>query len=225
MNLEQKEFVDYIRTAGKNLLTIVNDILDISKIEAGMLPLESIPFSISSLVDSIRTMLDASATDKHLRLMVTADPDLPAVVLGDPTRLTQILLNLLSNAIKFTRQGGVAVRIEKKEKIKFLIFVYMGGSKSKAAAKEAVKIVVAKEEVEAADAAFVQGKKKTFFFCFFCFIFFLFSLESCRIDQACSRGGRDSASFSQDGADQTSSKAKNCRSTRTKSLDERGMVS
>ncbi|MGM9510784.1 PAS domain S-box protein [Larkinella sp. GY13] len=115
LNREQKEFVEYIRTAGKNLLTIVNDILDISKIEAGMLPLESIPFSIGSLVDSIRTMLDASATDKNLRLTVTADPDLPAVVLGDPTRLTQILLNLLSNAIKFTRQGGVSVRIEKKE--------------------------------------------------------------------------------------------------------------
>ncbi|MGA0558766.1 PAS domain S-box protein [Larkinella sp. VNQ87] len=117
LSKEQKEFVDFIRTAGKNLLTIVNDILDISKIEAGMLPLESIPFSITSLVDSIRTMLDASATDKNLMLSVSTDSDLPEVVLGDPTRLTQILLNLLSNAIKFTRQGGVSVRIEKREEI------------------------------------------------------------------------------------------------------------
>jgi PAS domain S-box-containing protein len=123
LNLEQKEFVEYIRTAGKNLLTIVNDILDISKIEAGMLPLESIPFSISSLVDSIRTMLDASATDKNLRLTVMADPGLPAVVLGDPTRLTQILLNLLSNAIKFTRQGGVSVRIEKKDETPEIVHI------------------------------------------------------------------------------------------------------
>ncbi|GAB3334385.1 hypothetical protein GCM10027299_42560 [Larkinella ripae] len=115
LSAEQKEFVDYVRTAGKNLLTIVNDILDISKIEAGMLPLETIPFSISSLVDSIRTMLDSSAADKNLYLRVTVDSDLPAVVLGDPTRLTQILLNLLSNAIKFTRQGGVKVSIEKLE--------------------------------------------------------------------------------------------------------------
>ncbi|RRB00674.1 PAS domain S-box protein [Larkinella rosea] len=115
LSLEQKEFVDYVRTAGKNLLTIVNDILDISKIEAGMLPLESIPFSISSLVDSIRTMLDASASDKNLLLKVTAEPNLPPVVLGDPTRLTQILLNLLSNAIKFTKQGGIYVRIENRE--------------------------------------------------------------------------------------------------------------
>ncbi|GAB3256720.1 hypothetical protein GCM10027347_18700 [Larkinella harenae] len=115
LSSEQKEFVDYIRTAGKNLLTIVNDILDISKIEAGMLPLESIPFSITSLVDSIRTMLDSTASDKSLYLTVVTDPDLPPVVLGDPTRLTQILLNLLSNAIKFTKQGGVTVLIENRE--------------------------------------------------------------------------------------------------------------
>ncbi|MFD1143506.1 PAS domain S-box protein [Larkinella insperata] len=113
LSSEQKEYVDYVRTAGKNLLTIVNDILDISKIEAGMLPLESIPFSICSLADSIRTMLDASARDKGLFLRVATGPDLPPVVLGDPTRLTQILLNLLSNAVKFTKYGGVAVSIEK----------------------------------------------------------------------------------------------------------------
>lgn len=115
LSSEQKEYVNYVRTAGKNLLTIVNDILDISKIEAGMLPLESIPFSITSLADSIRTMLDSSARDKNLHLTVTTDPDLPAVVLGDPTRLTQILLNLLSNAVKFTKYGGVSVTIEKKQ--------------------------------------------------------------------------------------------------------------
>ncbi|MGV3558197.1 PAS domain S-box protein [Larkinella arboricola] len=115
LSVEQKEYVDYVRTAGKNLLTIVNDILDISKIEAGMLPLESIPFSICSLADSIRTMLDASARDKGLSLRIKTDPDLPPVVLGDPTRLTQILLNLLSNAIKFTKHGGVTVSIEKTD--------------------------------------------------------------------------------------------------------------
>ncbi|MFC5409014.1 PAS domain S-box protein [Larkinella bovis] len=115
MSSDQKEFVDNIRTAGKNLLTIVNDILDISKIEAGMLPLENIPFSITSLVDSIRTMLDSPASEKNLYLTVSVDPELPAVVLGDPTRLTQILLNLLSNAIKFTKQGGVSLRIVKQE--------------------------------------------------------------------------------------------------------------
>ncbi|MVM35462.1 PAS domain S-box protein [Spirosoma sp. HMF4905] len=114
LDSEQTEFTSFIRTAGKNLLNIVNDILDISKIEAGMLPLESIPFSIPSLADSIRTMLHSAATEKNLWLTVETDPTLPAVVLGDPTRLTQILVNLLNNAIKFTQKGGVRVRIEKR---------------------------------------------------------------------------------------------------------------
>ena len=113
LNDEQKEFIAYIGTAGKNLLTIVNDILDISKIESGNLPLETIPFSIQSLVDSIRTMLQATANDKKLSLTTDVDSTIPPVLLGDPTRLTQVLLNLLSNAIKFTKQGSVRLRVEK----------------------------------------------------------------------------------------------------------------
>lgn len=112
---EQQEFVSYIGTAGKNLLTIVNDILDIAKIESGMFTLEIIPFSLPSLVDSIRTMLHTAASDKKLSLTVAVDPGIPPILLGDPTRLTQILLNLMSNAIKFTQQGGVQVRIEKSQ--------------------------------------------------------------------------------------------------------------
>ncbi|GAB4025508.1 hypothetical protein GCM10028773_51350 [Spirosoma koreense] len=115
LDKEQKEFVALVRTAGKNLLTIVNDILDISKIEAGMIKLESIPFSIPLLTASIKTMFQNAATDKDLHLVVETDPTLPTVFLGDPTRLTQILLNLLSNAIKFTKQGGITLRIEKGE--------------------------------------------------------------------------------------------------------------
>lgn len=110
---EQQEFVRYIRTAGKNLLMTVNDILDIAKIEAGNLQLETIPFSVHLLVDSIRTMLLPAATDKKLTLIADVDPVLPPVLLGDPTRLTQILLNLLSNAVKFTQHGRVTVRVEK----------------------------------------------------------------------------------------------------------------
>ncbi|CCH56211.1 multi-sensor hybrid histidine kinase [Fibrisoma limi BUZ 3] len=112
---QQQEFVRYIHTAGKNLLTIVNDILDIAKIEAGKLRLETIPFSIQSLSDSIRTMLLPTAVDKDLQLVVDVDPNLPPVLMGDPTRLTQILLNLLSNAIKFTKQGRVSLRVEQRE--------------------------------------------------------------------------------------------------------------
>lgn len=112
LSAEQQEFVHSLRTAGKNLLTIVNDILDLSKIEAGMLQLESIPFSIASLADSIRIMLLPAALDKDLRLRIETDPILPPVVLGDPTRLTQILLNLTGNAIKFTEKGSVQMHIE-----------------------------------------------------------------------------------------------------------------
>ena len=124
---EQQEFVGYIGTAGKNLLTIVNDILDIAKIEAGMFTLEVIPFSIPSLVDSIRTMLHPAASDKKLSLTVEIDSAIPPILLGDPTRLTQILLNLMSNAVKFTQHGGVQVRVEKSQqtlnsvRIRFII--------------------------------------------------------------------------------------------------------
>ncbi|GAB3760398.1 response regulator [Spirosoma pomorum] len=127
LDSDQQEFVGFVRTAGKNLLTIVNDILDISKIEAGMIRLESIPFSIYLLTASIKTMLQPSAVDKNLYLRIETDPDIPPVLLGDPTRLTQILLNLLSNATKFTKRGGVILRVEKEEqsaetvRIRFLV--------------------------------------------------------------------------------------------------------
>ncbi|MCX6218839.1 response regulator [Spirosoma sp.] len=116
LDADQQEFLRLIRTAGKNLLTIVNDILDISKIEAGMIQLESIPFSIQMLTASIKAMCQGAATDKGLQLIVEIDPNLPTVFMGDPTRLTQILLNLINNAIKFTKQGSVTLLIEQGER-------------------------------------------------------------------------------------------------------------
>jgi signal transduction histidine kinase/FixJ family two-component response regulator len=113
LTAEQNEFVQSVRTAGKNLLTIVNDILDLSKIEAGMLQLEQIPFSLAALTDSVRVMLQPAAAEKGILLDVGTDPDLPPVVLGDPTRLTQILLNLAGNSIKFTERGRVSVRLDR----------------------------------------------------------------------------------------------------------------
>ncbi|WP_420151062.1 histidine kinase dimerization/phospho-acceptor domain-containing protein, partial [Spirosoma sp.] len=111
LDTDQKEYVALLRTASKNLLTIVNDILDISKIEAGMIKLESIPFSIYLLASSIKTMFQAAAVDKDLKLVTEIDSNLPPILLGDPTRLTQILLNLLNNAIKFTKHGSVTLKI------------------------------------------------------------------------------------------------------------------
>ena len=115
LDQQQQEFVGYIHTAGKNLLSIVNDVLDITKLEAGMVVLEEIPFSIHPLADSIRAMFLPMAAEKNLELIVDTDSDLPPFIVGDPTRLTQILLNLVTNAIKFTQQGSVAVRLEKRD--------------------------------------------------------------------------------------------------------------
>ncbi len=112
LNKEQVEYLKAINTASRNLLTIVNDILDISKIEAGMLQFEKIPFSITALVESIKTMLQPTVFDKQLDLDVRIDSNLPSVVLGDPTRLTQVLLNLTSNAIKFTEKGKIQIEIK-----------------------------------------------------------------------------------------------------------------
>ncbi|MFT4031897.1 MAG: response regulator [Siphonobacter sp.] len=112
LNAEQSEFMKAVSTASRNLLTIVNDILDISKIEAGMLQFESIPFSIASLVQSIKIMLQPAVFDKQLELQVVVDEHIPSLVLGDPTRLTQILLNLASNAVKFTEKGKIVVRVQ-----------------------------------------------------------------------------------------------------------------
>jgi CheY-like chemotaxis protein len=91
------------------LLTILNDILDYSKIEAEHLELESIPFDLPKVVHATATLLAVRAREKHLELTVDVPPDVPQMVRGDPTRLRQVLMNLIGNAIKFTEQGEVDV--------------------------------------------------------------------------------------------------------------------
>lgn len=108
---ESKEYVQTIQKSGENLLTIINDILDLSKIEAGMMRIESAPFSIRELVHSIETMFRAKANEKQLNLLVTIDNSLPDMLEGDATRLTQILINLIGNALKFTSKGSIEVKI------------------------------------------------------------------------------------------------------------------
>jgi len=110
-NLEskEKEYVDIIKTSGENLLHIINDILDISKIEARMMTFESFPLSIKELFYSIKVMLSQKAGAKNLSLTFTCDPGVPDILMGDAKRLTQILINLVSNAIKFTEKGSVEV--------------------------------------------------------------------------------------------------------------------
>ncbi|HLG88080.1 MAG TPA: PAS domain S-box protein [Alphaproteobacteria bacterium] len=110
---EQREDVERIRDAGKSLLAIINDILDISKIEAGKLELETLPVSPASIIDGAASILKAQIVGKGLALRIDNDPNLPDWVLGDPTRIRQILLNLLSNAHKFTSEGSITIRCSK----------------------------------------------------------------------------------------------------------------
>lgn len=107
LNERQKECADGIRESGENLLAIVNDILDFSKLEAGMIRLERIPFSIRGLLNSLENMFRPKAAGKGISLALYPPRSGPDILLGDPTRLTQVLANLLSNAVKFTDEGGV----------------------------------------------------------------------------------------------------------------------
>jgi len=105
----EKDYIRTVKVSGENLLRIINDILDISKIESGAMVFESHPMNIKEFFTSMNIMLSQKATEKGLYLSFDCDSNLPDKVNGDPTRLTQIIINLVGNAIKFTSKGGVAV--------------------------------------------------------------------------------------------------------------------
>ena len=111
LNLEQDRYVKIIQQSGATLLTLLNDILDLSKIEAGKLELDSAKFSPLAVVENQVEILFAKATEKNLSLATFISPDLPSELVGDPGRIGQILLNFVGNAIKFTQTGGIAVRV------------------------------------------------------------------------------------------------------------------
>nr|WP_228740256.1 histidine kinase dimerization/phospho-acceptor domain-containing protein [Pseudonocardia oceani] len=99
---EQRELARVIEQSGDGLLTIIDDILDFSKIEAGRLELEAVPLDVRDCVEGALDLLATRAAEKGLELVCAVDPDVPAGVLGDPTRLRQVLVNLVGNAVKFT---------------------------------------------------------------------------------------------------------------------------
>ncbi|HLV77465.1 MAG TPA: ATP-binding protein [Marinobacter sp.] len=106
----QRNRLSIALNAGENLLSLLNDILDISKVEAGKLTLEVIPFSVRELIEECTTLQRQQAERKHIQLINDTAADLPDCFLGDPTRIRQVLNNLLANAIKFTDRGSVTVR-------------------------------------------------------------------------------------------------------------------
>jgi PAS domain S-box-containing protein len=112
LTAEQREFAEVIRTSGDALLVVINDILDLSKIEAGKLELETHPFLLQECVEAALDVIAANAAEKGLELALLHDPDAPVAVVGDAARLRQILVNILSNAVKFTDAGEIVVSVE-----------------------------------------------------------------------------------------------------------------
>lgn len=112
LDAEQKEYAEAVQSSGENLLAIVNDILDFSKIEAGMVRIEKIRFNLPNLLQSLITMFVGQAKEKQVNLELKISQNVPQFILGDPTRLTQILINLIGNALKFTNQGSVCVKVD-----------------------------------------------------------------------------------------------------------------
>src|SRR3954466_12775543 len=108
---EQDKYVQIFRRAGDNLLHLVNDILDLSKVEASQLELERTGFSLNDLLEKVTEMVAVRAQEKGLALECKIAPDVPTDLIGDPTRLRQVLLNLLGNAVKFTESGEVSLRV------------------------------------------------------------------------------------------------------------------
>jgi two-component system sensor histidine kinase/response regulator len=108
---EQQQYVETAHSSGDTLLTLLNDILDLSKIDAGRLVLEQIPFDVRLTVEDVVDLMAERAYGKGVELACLISPEVPRTVCGDPTRLRQVLTNLLSNAIKFTEQGEVVVRV------------------------------------------------------------------------------------------------------------------
>jgi GAF domain-containing protein/CheY-like chemotaxis protein len=109
LDVEQRDYVNTIRDSGDALLTIINDVLDFSKIEAGRMEIEAQPFDLRECVESALDLVSSRAVEKKLDIAYVFEGDVPSAIVGDVTRLRQILLNLLSNAVKFTDQGEVVL--------------------------------------------------------------------------------------------------------------------
>jgi PAS domain S-box-containing protein len=114
----QREYVEIVRSSGESLLTIINDILDFSKIESGHLELEEQPFNLLACVEGSIDLLVPKAVEKGIELTYLIESDVPQMLMGDVTRLRQILVNLISNGVKFTEAGEVGVRVSLRSPLK-----------------------------------------------------------------------------------------------------------
>ncbi len=112
LTAEQRELSEMVQKSANSLLKLIDDILDYSKMEAGKLDLENIPFKVSALMDEVFKVIKISSHKKNLEINLKIDPNIPDELIGDPTRIRQILLNYGSNAIKFTESGKVEFHVE-----------------------------------------------------------------------------------------------------------------
>ena len=111
LSLKQKEYLNAIKTSGDALIVLINDILDLAKVDAGKMTFEQIPFKMASSIAAMLHLFELKIQEKNLKLIKRYDKKIPEVLLGDPVRLHQIILNLVSNAVKFTKAGTITVAV------------------------------------------------------------------------------------------------------------------
>jgi PAS domain S-box-containing protein len=111
LNIKQREQIDIISRSGEHLLALINDVLEMSKIEAGRMTLDETSFDVHTLLDDLADMLTMKASNKGISIQVESAPEVPKFIRADEGKLRQVLINLLSNAVKFTSQGGIVLRV------------------------------------------------------------------------------------------------------------------
>jgi signal transduction histidine kinase/CheY-like chemotaxis protein/HPt (histidine-containing phosphotransfer) domain-containing protein len=124
LNKEQREYLETVRVSSESLLTLLNDILDFSKIEAGQLELDEIDFDPRTTLENVTDMLAVHAEEGGLELIIHIKPGVPTTLVGDPTRLRQIIVNLAGNAIRFTEEGHVAISVETEKEEDSGVFLH-----------------------------------------------------------------------------------------------------
>lgn len=112
LSAKQKEYLTAIKMSGDALIVLINDILDLAKVDAGKMVFEQSPFKLATSISAMLHLFEPKMEEKNLRLIKEYDQNIPEVLLGDPVRLHQIILNLLSNAVKFTNQGSIKVAVK-----------------------------------------------------------------------------------------------------------------
>jgi two-component system sensor histidine kinase/response regulator len=152
LNEEQQRYIRIFRSAGESLLTLINDILDLSKIEAGAFEIEEREFDVEQLIEETAEVLAMRGREKGIELLVDIEPGVPPVVLGDPHRLRQVLVNLMGNAIKFTQVGHVLLSVSP---------IQAGSAPSVRFAVSDTGIGIAPSKLETIFEAFTQADSST----------------------------------------------------------------